>query len=551
LLDASGKSVVTKPATPTANGDEYQARFQLTPIATGRVGFRCAASDQSDPTPLRASKTIQTFVDHGPTIEVISPSADSSWALKRVVPVEFWVRPTPLANPDTAANVAQVTFTAKGVNIPLTPVVGEPGHFKFTLDFNDRVRFGDSPAGAIAIAISGKNSRTPAVTNTTNYTIKVDGKGPVVAITNPPDNKVVGGQVLLEFSINDDFALVDKSTVKVKVGNDVSVFNPANGQWSEDNGNYTFRFDSTKIAAIAQVTIAVDADDTVGNQSPGDTLLLYIDNKPPIVDLNPPQIRERTLESGTSYCSDAFDPLGKAENDLVKLSNFGLFRALVWEETNGVLDPELDTLHYAGLNEDSVYLYLQPNTQAPLLVDTNGDNKCDDVKEELRRDPKVPYQHLSAVTPQGDSFGKQVGSPSPPSGCVLKDTAKADALCVQNASDLRRVIGHTMLNGPPVVFAVGALENLECMGSKWEIGSLIDPNDTGYEGWVCLVARAEDKVGNVGVSQPLRICVSDGTNPEPACATSSTTPPTCMEARCKDTASTAPPRFNYSIIQVH
>jgi hypothetical protein len=96
-----------------------------------------------------------------------------------------------------------------------------------------------------------------------------------------------------------------------------------------------------------------------------------------------------------------------------------------------------------------------------------------------------------------------------------------------------------MLGIQSVVFGAGELGALECAGKGWEISSR-----DADEGWVCLAARATDRVGNVGVSTPLRVCVSDRLGSEPACATSSTTPPRCTDG-C-----TLPSKFPSVILNV-
>jgi hypothetical protein len=110
-------------------------------------------------------------------------------------------------------------------------------------------------------------------------------------------------------------------------------------------------------------------------------------------------------------------------------------------------------------------------------------------------------------------------------------------------SDMFRVTKHCMPVDPAerVVYVVGnAPSGADCTGEQWEL----TPTMTGdREGWMCLATRAVDKVGNVGVSPPLRICVDlPGIDGTPTCDPDSM--PSCR-ADCEE-----PPSPNPGLIDI-
>jgi hypothetical protein len=68
---------------------------------------------------------------------------------------------------------------------------------------------------------------------------------------------------------------------------------------------------------------------------------------------------------------------------------------------------------------------------------------------------------------------------------------------------------------PGAIFALlptnGA--NGVCNGNSWAVPF------GNHEGWICVAARVEDTIGNVGISRPLRVCYDDpGTAFTPDCS---------------------------------
>ena len=121
---------------PTGETDEYSATFGLGAVATGAVSFRCSVAG-FDPE-LTGSATIDTFVDHGPTISEKLPERDSSHPLEGLLNVEFTVTPTPLVDGDTEAEIAGVKLFVAGVEIlDVTEDSASPGTYRASVNFLD------------------------------------------------------------------------------------------------------------------------------------------------------------------------------------------------------------------------------------------------------------------------------------------------------------------------------------------------------------------------------------------------------------------------------
>jgi hypothetical protein len=532
MLDADRNVVESMAAEPTEATDEYSAHFFLTAIKdNGSVSFRCSARDTSQPAK-SASKTIHTFVDKGPAIQVVEPKPKSAHALMGAVRFEFDVTPAPVSEDDPGAEVDEVTLETNGVPIRVQTDDGETYHA--FVDYADQDVFTDIPNGEVPVIIRATNVRSPAAAVRQEvYSFVVDGEGPVISIDSPQNEDVVGGQVQLRFSVTDELAGVDPDTVVIEL-NDKEYHYGEGGTWADSgNGNYVFLFDSVQAEKDSkiQATITIRATDEVGNMSEGESLIVYLDNVPPVIELDPGPVIE-TREMGTPpvrLCSFAFDPVGSlAANDLQTVLDVHRFRAMVTDRTNEA--PGQNILYYAGHRLDSVYIYLQADPNEPLLIDGDHDGYCDELSE-TRND--LPFQHLNGVAPAGTSWFGPMGvkdvDPLPP-GCEYQGLTAPQEMCDPFGNDMSRVVKWDVDSKIPIIFGIGNLERgPACTGTDWEIGQLVQ------EGWFCVAGRAEDNVGNVGISPPLRLCYDDG-NGEPECDEADV--PTCTDG-C-----TPPTRFD-------
>jgi len=534
MLDADGNVVPTEeegtvPGEVTDEENEYSAHFILNKVPdNGKVGFRCLAGDTSEP-PLTGSDAITTLLDHGPTITRSEPKEDSPHALEAAVHVEFSVDPAPVAKGDEGASIASVELFVGGVTIE--DVAENDGVYTADVHLSDEQLFPSPPNGDTAITIRAKNTRKPkAVTAIDGYSFIVDGDGPAITITEPSNGSVAGGLVTLRFDVVDDASGVDRDSVYVTLNGAKHYYDEAQG-WSVVDDHYVYAFDSRLIEnSVAQATINVRAKDKAGNDSPGASWLIYLDNVPPIVDLNPPNVRTYRKDGSGYLCSVTFDPLGTAlgdnQNNVALLQaddNADRIRALVWEMTNDGADHI-----FSGTVENQVRIYVQPNTDEPLLVENNdGDPECDDVDEDAMNN--LELIQLDPVAPTGIAYyGSDDADAAPPLsdfGCAHgTETIPPLRLCTDEASDLTTAIAHNSPGRPPAVYALGPLGGVFCTGRSYELGA------HAQEGWVCLVGRAEDYAHNIGISAPLRVCYDDArTSFVPDCVNDMSNPPPCTD----------------------
>jgi hypothetical protein len=533
LLDAEDKVVGTPVAGQVVTGvaDEFTASINTSSVKSGAVSFRCTAADLSMPPKVGEDRN-HTFVDNGPVIVIHEPLDGDARAQKRPVPIRFDVTPAPLRMGDPGAAVSTVTLNVKGQKIDVMEM--DPGTYLANVDFTEASKFGNMPPnGPTEVVIQATNSRQPTpVGSEKRYNFNLDGDGPSIKVTAPMLDATIGGSVELKFTVTDMFAGVTPEDVRVLINGSPYPF-MRGGVWTENNGNFTLRFDSTTVENSAvQLTINIIAKDKVGNESQIGHKL-YLDNVPPIVDLVPGKVRElRKSGPTTTYCSNPFDPIGTAPpEDQATIPRIAAFRALIWEDSNGT--PGQRFKHLSGVKAGTTELYAQASWAArPLLKDTDNDGACDELET-----VDVHVQPLNPVPVIGRAvYGSDTTSPPVISSCPPQNQGAEPFLC-NGKSDLTRVIRHFAQGNVPVVYAMGMLvpASNECTGSDWEIANVIP------EGWVCVAGRAVDQAGNIGISRPIRLCVDYPENGPTPCAG--------PEPSCKDTCAVLPPKFEETLVE--
>src|SRR5664279_4203733 len=426
LLDASG-NVVSKmgPTGPTNNANEYDAKVTLSSdvVPAGRIGFRCKASDVST-TALTNSDTIFTFVDYGPNIKVIVPTSDmSAYPLISKVHFDFQVNPVKLASTDQGAIVAasDVKFQVYGLTIPTK--LSDLGDYTADVDFSDTTLFNPSPSGIISVDISASNQRSPKATATNHSSIVLDGDPPTITITSPPtpvQDSVIGGQKTLAFTVQDSGSGVDPASVKVKLNDAIHGYDSLLSAWkmqpiantTPTAYSFSYSFDSKTFPnSIPQIIVSIQASDLAGNVAPFVTRAFYLDNEPPFVSLDPPNMRLITHSGTSTFCSAPSDPLGyDAANNgsLQQHSGNVRFRSFVWDRTN---NDGAAVLYFSGVDSSKVYLYLRPepndpNLQQPIIVHSgpaDALNLCDSIQPEFRQDPATVQSPLNIISLTGSA----------------------------------------------------------------------------------------------------------------------------------------------------
>lgn len=518
ILDADGKVVEEKNAAPTGNLNEYSNDFNLKMIAAGVVGFRCSAASQDDS---KNSTEIETLVDQGPTITFLKPIADAPQALAKPLDIEFTVAAAPIADGDDGAQVDTVALSIIGHEIDLSKAMDAPGHYHLQVNLANTAVFMPTPTGPTGLKVTATNKRKPtAVTAVNTESVNVDGDGPTIKISDPLDKAFVKGKVTLKFTVGDGVSGVDPNTVVISLNDEPHPYDANDTNWTFSKDAFTFKFDIRDVkAAIVQFTLNINAKDMVGNVAQPASELLYLDEYPPVMDLDPLPIRTIT---DTNDCSRSFDPVGdNATNDLDKATVSGFFRAVVWDETNRDPDGKIKP-HFSGTDQASVRLYLSDDSTS-LLINNDDDPECDDVIDVDSAKSLV----LSPVSKVGQPWYEADGALAPSSAslaCNVKVVPKPDQLCVDKESDMWQVI-QDEYNGLPVIYASSPTAGHECTGVGWEFTTKVNK-----DGWVCFATRSVDRAGNVGISRPIRVCTDVGTIAgTPACANSSTTPPDCTD----------------------
>lgn len=87
-----------------------------------------------------------------------------------------------------------------------------------------------------------------------------------------------------------------------------------------------------------------------------------------------------------------------------------------------------------------------------------------------------------------------------------------------------RVVPGRSADRPPALYALRPSDGAECTGEYWELNSIVTKRD-----WICLAARAEDTIGNIGVSDRVRLCYDERDSEEATPDCSGTPAPECTD----------------------
>jgi hypothetical protein len=528
-FDADSKEEVQPPTTKVGE-DEYQAKFDVSARPNGVLKFTCTAKDVASPANTSAL-TMQTLLDLGPKIELIEPKDEGIYALRTPVVVKFKVTAQPVTDGDKEADVKDVKLMISGMEQPISESDDSPGTYQTTVDFNDKTLFMVPPTSA-EVLVTASDGRTPdAPTRSVKADVKIDGDGPTIKIDAPMTGQIVHGEVVLKLTIQDVsgvkpgsvFATINADALKIT-------------DWDVMGTSYQHTFDTRTFGyEITQLTINVSATDVVGNQTdPAASITVKLDNRPPVLSLDPPKMREFRKVPPNYYCSQLFDPVGDwAVNDNSIATSSSYYRVFVEDRTNHSAGANYD--YFAGVDKGKVVLYAQTDPTLPLLIDTNGDGECDEIDyADLPENKRPTLVNLKPLEPRGSAFYPKMisdlGSPPTAPGFCMADPNSSnvfpETLC-KLGTEMFRVIPSALEDKPPAIYAFMPTNGGtgECEGTSWNVLVIVK-----QEGWRCLAARAEDTIGNVGVSAPLHVCfTNDLKNPNPVC---NTVPPEWCTKSC-------------------
>jgi len=479
------------------SGSQYRGTLiNLSSLPTGRYLARCEASTLSDPA-RTGSASVYILHDGGPSIEVVRPLEGEVVAQRVPTVFEVDVSAAELVMDDTGAAVTDVEFSVAG-QVFAAVLTSTPGRYRATIDPRSSV-FTNPLAGPTLFTVRAANAR--GVTATMETQVVIDAAGPTVVIGPKHDNgRLVRGVQEMDITVTDALAGVDSTAGFGRIGSYTFPLTLEAG--TKYRGVFdTLRFDRT----VSQLTIEIHAFDLVGNETIV-TRSIQLDNQPPILSLDPPDVREfkNGVTPGAYFCSVPFDPVGSDSISDGDVAPAGAeFRVRVEDETNGLQGQGVLT-YLALVDPAQVRIYMQSDQTAPILIDTNGDGTCDEVNDRV-----APHlRNLVPITPAGKSHYSASAAtdgldPTWPSWCDAGAETAAPALLCAATSPLTRVIKAGVLGQTvPAIYGLAPANTVSCVGDSWDWRSQFP-----LGGPVCVVARAEDTLGNVGVSVPLRVCL--------------------------------------------
>lgn len=473
----------------------YAATVPLETLPAGRVRIECSAAEAVATNPTRTVKAIETFYDKGPQITFVTLDDESIVARGTNndpdVSIDFKVEGSPLAMGDTAAEPLETKLFINNVERPLPAKTD--GVYKLPLDFN--TYFGaNTPLASFTVAVTTKNARGATVSK--QLTIAVDGEGPTISIVAPEGMPpIVGGTVEVRFTVTDELSGVagssDKLTASIRYNQEVISYPITHDAVTN---NYRFTFEASRFTDTSNITAHISAYDNVGNERIA-TRSMRLDTVPPWIDLMPGNVVEVSAEP--RFCSAEFPPLGESPRDGQVVGRLARFRALVWER--GLAISGGREVFLAGVRDETVTFYSQSNAGEPLIIDENGDGTCDSIKSSQSQGTKKPFEtRFSPVSPGGTTPTPGLATAGSNWSCFAAPAAPFPVRC---ESEMSFIISHTSEGRAPVVYASDPRTGVGCTGVSFDI--------QGIPGWTCIAVAARDRtgeIGNLGVSQPIKVC---------------------------------------------
>ena len=346
----------------------------------------------------------------------------------------------------------------------------------------------------------------------------VTGEAPVITLVSPAPGEIVRGMLRVEVDVEDGDGV---AAVQATVGALIVPFSPLMGtRWQGF-------LDTTTLAGLVSPTIVVRATDQAGAMGQlGFQIIL--DNVAPLASLDPPNVRVIKTATAPGECSLDFDPVGgDAPNDGESVAQLIELRARVTDVGNtGTLN---SSLYIPNAGVASAVLYVFDDTTRPLVVDTDGDGVCDAINPEIvpATMPMLANEAavvaLAGINPTGAAaFGAATFGGANAASCVAGMAAAPPALCLGESST---IVIDTPFTNETQIFGVPPVGEFNCLGFAF------DARATNIsDGWACAATVVTDRVGNRGVSAPLRICIdADGDQAECSAWGTTTTPnrPSC------------------------
>ncbi|MEM9489268.1 MAG: hypothetical protein AAGC55_08990 [Myxococcota bacterium] len=539
-ITAIGPNNINQEVMASPSGSSmFQGSLAISDFPNGALTLRCTASDIAQ-LPRQASDQILTYFDQGPSITIFDPADGVNEAGD--VSVNFTVTEAPVADNDAlaAADPASVKLYISGTEID--DLVGDGLNFQTNVQFDDD-RFPETLEGAQTVLVEATNTR--GVTRQQQVAFNADSVGPEISVVSPEPAQLVSGVIILEVSIDDE-AGIDPTSVLATIVNPDNEFTLS----VEADGLYRGSFDTRLLPpGIVFPTITVRARDTLGNQS-SFGYVIALDNQPPILSLDSPDMREGIENAmGVLECTQLFDPLGDdALNDGdTNVAQLSEIRARIEDRGNLAPADSSVLIPVAGVDPATVQLYILDDQNGVLVVDSNGDGQCDQINPLLiptsvpTASNEVAQLDLVALTPAGNSFLTTPAVPYSPTGpdsiCSAPSSPAPTApppLCPLQ-SPATRLISADAENAVPAIYSIPPVTGVQCLGNAFDqLGTNIS------NGWACLAVQAEDDLGNLGISPPMRVCFGTNCSGSPPDCTGTYNPDTDVVDSATDCAIAEP-----------
>ena len=441
--------------------------------------------------------------DTGPTITFYSPQDQERYA--HGVNLSFEVRDKDGVRGDSVtASIGSVQLNiAKTGQDDADPPTWMT--YSYNIVFSDQI-FSPPLEGPQMIQVQAQNLNNTKSTASLNFV--VDEQGPTITVQAPEPGDIVGGILSLVVSVDDEAGVMETSVVAVLAGDQLSYTIPL----TRSGGSFGALFD-TRVFPDNFIfpSISIRAADSLGNES-SIGFLVALDNQPPKISLDPPddfRLASKN-EQGLEECSREFDPVGSdAANWGETVPQAFWLRARIEDQGNkaaGLVQERLALVNY-----DSVKLYVLDDTSQPLVVDTDGDGYCDDINPLLnpsttpQSSQEVLVLNMTPIPPTGDANFIPEQNPVLPLGCDLTGTSSDTPSDLCAVTPMTVSLFYTLDPQEPAIYSLEPVtpnDSLFCSGQQFDaLANHIS------EGWACAAVRAKDRLGNIGISQPLPICI--------------------------------------------
>jgi hypothetical protein len=492
----------------------YSGSLDLSGVASGDLLLAATAFDLAGK---KGSTTVAVTRDAGPTIKPYDPKPPPK-TYRGMAPIFFSV-----VNPLGGAAFdikGTPTATVQKVQFPLNVVPGQsPPTWQGMIDFHDP-QFGQGLSGDQVLTITATNNSN--TTATANLPFTVDEEGPIITFLKPAPGAFVGGVIDIQVQI-DDISNVDDASVSASFGGANACPNmmqcsvaltrmpPNNGMQSDI---FAGTFDTRQLpASFVLPLFTVQASDLLGNQAQQSEEII-IDNVAPAIDLDPPNdFRVWKYSSNIRECSQPFDPVGAdAANDGDVVGQLIWLRARA--EDRGNLATGQTVKFISTIDPATVEVWVIKASDAPLIVDSDGDGICDEINPALVPGMAITMSGQAvqvAMAPIGvagspDFESKPLTDPPVPFlNCQAIGEAGAQppmTRCNIGADSPTYDLGYTDNGMEPAIYTIPPIAaGITCQGLQF------DSLNGVPDGPICVAVQAKDKVGNRNVSRPLRLCL--------------------------------------------